>query len=84
MTYFDIFTWTTAILSIIGVILNIRKSHTCFYIWAVTNASWTVIDFIKGIYAQAFLFLIYFCLAIWGLYEWKWRKHEPTNVRLDK
>jgi len=70
------FTWLCAFLSIIGVILNIKKHRSCFIIWAVTNASWTVVDFTVGLYAQSALFFVYFILAIYGLIEW--RKRAPN------
>lgn len=69
--------WFITCFSIAGVILNIRKSKICFIIWTFTNASWMVVDFIRGIYSQSFLFFIYFILAIYGLYKWaKDEKHE--------
>ena len=64
-------TWLLTILAIVGVILNIQKKQICFYIWAVTNAGWAIIDFYKGIPAQAFLFLVYFGLSVWGIIKWK-------------
>jgi len=64
-------TWILTALSITGVILNIKKKRICFYIWAVTNFSWMVVDYINEIHAQAFLFLIYFGLAIWGIVAWR-------------
>lgn len=74
MTYF---TWILTVLSIIGVILNIKKHHRCFYIWAFTNASWAVVDAIQGIYAQTALFAVYFGLSIWRIWEWKHPKVKP-------
>jgi nicotinamide riboside transporter PnuC len=68
---FSILTWLTVCASLIGVVLNIRKRHACFYIWSITNAIWMFVDLYKQIYAQAVLFFIYFILALWGIYEWK-------------
>ena len=65
------FTWILTILAIIGVILNIQKRRICFFIWAFTNASWAVVDFIMDIPAQGILFTVYFGLAVWGIYAWK-------------
>lgn len=65
------FTWIVAILSIIGVVLNVRQDRRCFYLWTGTNAAWAVVDFSQGLYAQAALFAVYFGLAVWGLYAWK-------------
>ena len=67
------FTWICAALSILGVILNIKKHRACFWIWAVTNATWTVVDFTVGLYAQSALFFVYFILAIYGIIEWRKR-----------
>lgn len=65
-----VFTWVVTVFSVIGVILNIQKKRACFYIWAVTNASWAIVDALEGIYAQSCLFTVYFCLAIWGIKKW--------------
>lgn len=73
---FDAFTWLVTLAAIVGVVLNIKKKRLCFWIWAVTNASWCVIDLMKGIYAQSFLFFIYFLLAIWGIVEWGKKNEE--------
>lgn len=64
-------TWILTLGSIVGVVLNVKKKRACFYIWAVTNFSWMVIDYINGIYSQAFLFGVCFGLAIWGIVSWK-------------
>jgi hypothetical protein len=64
-------TWLLTILSIIGVVLNIYKKRSCFIIWSFTNGLWAIVDFYYEIYAQAALFTVYFCLAIYGLIKWK-------------
>jgi nicotinamide riboside transporter PnuC len=64
-------TWLLTGLSLIGVILNIRKLRACFYIWLFTNAAWMIVDFHKGLPAQGCLFAIYVILAIWGIVAWK-------------
>jgi len=63
-------TWILAALSIVGVVLNIYKNPLCFWIWAFTNFSWIIIDWRAKIYGQAFLFAVYFILAIWGIMAW--------------
>ena len=69
--------WLLTILSLIGVVLNIRKRRECFYIWGATNFGWVIIDYQAGLYAQSFLFIIYFILALWGIYEWR---HNETST----
>ena len=71
----ELLSWTTSAASILGGILNIKKNNLCFYIWAVTNFTWMVIDFKKGLPAQGTLFAIYFILALWGIYSWKRKEH---------
>lgn len=73
-------TWLLTILSLIGVILNIRKNRACFYLWAGTNAAWAVVDYQAGLFAQSALFGIYFILAIWGIWEWRHKKHATTST----
>lgn len=74
--------WLTAILSLTGVVLNIRKRRECFYLWAVSNSIWCCIDLYHGIYAQAALMAVYFGLAIWGIVAW--RGTDATTLGRDK
>lgn len=67
----QILTWLLTILSLIGVVLNTHQDRRCFYIWIVTNSCWAIVDFSKGIYAQATMFVLYLGLSVWGLYKWK-------------
>lgn len=70
----QILTWLLTILSVYGVVLNIQHNRKCFYVWTFTNASWAVVDFSVGLYAQGTLFVIYTGLAVWGILKWKERK----------
>lgn len=69
--YFELFKWGLAALSLLGVVLNIRRDRRCFYIWAFTNASWCVVDVVHAVWSQAALMAVYFALSIWGLIQWK-------------
>jgi hypothetical protein len=62
--------WFLAALSIFGVVMNVHKDPRCFLLWMFTNACWAVIDFRKRLYAQSFLFVVYFLLALWGWFSW--------------
>ena len=61
--------WVTAIASVVAVWLNIKQRAVCFAIWAVTNATWTVVDYLHGIHAQAGR------LAA----KWTWPECRPQN-----
>jgi nicotinamide riboside transporter PnuC len=60
-----------ALASLAGVVLNIHRRRACFAIWAVTNASWTVVDLYHGVWAQACLQAVYVGLSFYGLWHWK-------------
>ena len=62
--------WVLAGLSIFGVVLNVHKDPAGFLVWMFTNACWAVIDLRKRLYAQSFLFVVYFFLALWGWISW--------------
>jgi len=74
---FDLLTALLTAASIAGVILNIRRQRSSFYIWSVTNLSWAAVDFYREIWAQGILFLIYFALAIYG--AWAWGKDKEAT-----
>lgn len=63
--------WLITGLSLIGVIANIYKKRWGFLVWMVTNSIWCIYDYYIGAYAQSFLFLTYFILAIWGWFKWE-------------
>lgn len=68
---FECFKWFLTFASMTGVVLNIKRRRECFYIWAGTNASWSMVDAYHGIWSQACLFAVYWLLALWGLWEWR-------------
>ena len=70
----ETFSWLTALLSMAGVVLNIRRHRACFAIWTVTNAAWAVIDAHAGIYSQSCLHATYVVLAVYGWFSWKGTK----------
>jgi nicotinamide riboside transporter PnuC len=68
--------WLVSIASILGVVLNIRRNALCFLVWTATNAIWFLVDVRAGIPEQAVLHLVYFALALWGLYAWTRDDHR--------
>ncbi len=74
LSLIDWLLWGLTILSLIGTVMNVKKIHFCFYIWAFTNAVWTIHNYGVKEFQQASLFFIYFILALWGIYEWKFKK----------
>lgn len=66
--------WFIAVISIIATILNVKRVRFCFILWAITSASWSVIDALAGIYSQSALEGLYVILMIWGYKSWKTEK----------
>ena len=64
-------TWILAVLSLSGNIFNVKRKVTCFYIWAIGEIFWFILDVNSGTYGRAFLDLVQFIMAIWGIIEWK-------------
>ena len=62
--------WALTFISLTGVVLNIKKIRHGFLLWMITNICWAVIDFKHGVPEQAFLFLVYFILSVWGWVSW--------------
>ncbi len=71
--------WITALTALIGVWLNIRKHVACFWIWAATNSTWAVVDYLHGIHAQAALQAVYFGLSIYGIVSWSRESSKPSG-----
>ena len=72
----EIFTWVTAGISVIGVILNAQKKIISWYFWMVADLSWVGIGFYTKTYALSALFLFYFFLCFYGLYLWR----KPQDI----
>ena len=77
----EIVTWTTAVASLFAVVLNIKKHPGCFAIWLTTNMTWAIVDFTKGIVAQAALQGAYAALSYYGLVTWLEKKAAEVAPR---
>lgn len=64
-------TSTAAICAFLGVLINARRDHRCFYLWIYSNAVWASIDWIQGEYPRALLMTFYFFFAFYALRTWK-------------
>ncbi len=66
--------WILTLISLAGVVLNILRDRRGFLCWMFSNAAWAVVDLRAGLPEQAFLFSVYFVLAVWGWFNW-----DPKN-----
>ena len=62
--------WVLVFLSLLGNIFVIRKNVVGQWLWAVSNLGRIAFDLWIGATSQAFLFLIYFLMCVWGIYVW--------------
>ena len=68
-------------LSIVGVILNIKKKRAGFLFWIVANGAWAIVDFKSGLPAQGALFIVYVILAVCGYFAWQGNGGTELNLR---
>jgi len=63
--------WILTAISLIGVVLNVKRKRSGFGFWIIANIGWVVVDYQAGLTSQAVLFIVYTALAGWGLLEWR-------------
>jgi nicotinamide riboside transporter PnuC len=68
--------WILVALSLFGNVLVIKKNVIGQWLWAVSNIGWIAYNFSIHAYSQAFLFSVYFCLCVCGIYEWSKKPKE--------
>ncbi len=70
--------WITAAASLLAVWINIQRHVACFWIWAITNATWAWADATHGLMPQAALQLVYLGLSVYGIA--KWSRHDQETA----
>lgn len=71
MDIFSIFTWSLTAITIFGTYLNSRMNKYGFLVWGLCNLLWLGVDFTRGIYAQAALYIVFIGFNIYGWVKWK-------------
>jgi len=71
MDIFSIFTWSLTAITIFGTYLNSRMNKYGFLVWGLCNLLWLGVDFTRGIYAQAALYIVFIVFNIYGWIKWK-------------
>ncbi len=74
----EFFSVISSVLAITGVVLNNRLNITCFYLWIVSNVICAIIHAFSGLYVLAGKDLIFFLLAIHGLWSWSQKKSNVS------
>lgn len=63
--------WICTFICLVGTILNVKKIKLCFYLWALGNIIWFIIDIKNGLISRAILDTVQGVLAVWGIIEWR-------------
>jgi len=79
MDTFAIFTWSLTAVTIFGTYLNSRQNKYGFLVWGLCNLLWLGIDFNRGIYAQAALYVVFIGFNIYGWCQWGRKHQEPIE-----
>ena len=74
------FEWTLTFLSILGTWLNIQKKLSCWIVWSVANIGWIISFTMKGMMAEATLFVVYLILSVFGYYKWIQLKAKKLRI----
>lgn len=81
MDSFTIFTWTLTACTIAGTYLNSKQNKYGFLVWGLCNMLWLGVDFTRGIYAQAALYVVFIGFNIYGWKQWgKKSKSNPLSI----
>jgi len=67
-------------LAVLGVVFNNHKLIACFYLWLLSNAITAGIHLDAGIYSLLIRDLIFFGLAIEGIYRWRKKPFEKQGT----
>ena len=70
MDIFTIFMWSLTAITIFGTYLNSRQNKYGFLVWGLCNMLWLGVDFTRGIYAQAALYVVFIGFNVYGWIQW--------------
>lgn len=82
--WIEIINWVMVIAALIGTFFNSRRNKISQLIWSVTNLYMMWFNFHMGIFSIGTLYLAYFLLSVYGLYEWTRQEREEKNKDEDK
>lgn len=62
--------WGLVALSLLGNVFIIKKNVTGQWLWLISNIGWISYNMHHSHQGQAFLFLVYTALCVWGIITW--------------
>ncbi|MCS5709367.1 nicotinamide mononucleotide transporter family protein [Candidatus Berkiella cookevillensis] len=75
----EVLSWGLVVISLAGNIFIIKKSVIGQWLWALSNIGWIAYNLTLNAYAQAFLFLVYLGMCIWGILAWSKKPKEADR-----
>lgn len=83
MDNFTIFTWALTAVTIAGTYLNSKQNKYGFLVWGLCNMLWLGVDFTRGIYAQAALYVVFIGFNIYGWKQWGKKDFDIVRYQSD-
>lgn len=71
--------WTATVLTLVGVILNIKRIRVCFIIWLVGNCLWFYMFITTQVWGMAICQAVFCATCVWGWHEWRPRAAEAAR-----
>ena len=62
--------------SLVGDLLIVKKRYLGFVLWVVCDTYFCLYHFGEQDYAESALFLIFMLFAVYGFYEWRFKRYE--------
>ncbi len=73
-----ILSWMMSAVALMGTLMNAERNKCGFIFWLISNLYMSIRFFVIEEYAQSALFLVYFLLAVRGIYVWS-KKEQYKN-----
>ena len=65
-------------IALCGTFLNAERNKVGFVFWLISNLYFSIRFYVIGEYAQSVLFLVYFILAIKGIFVWTKKENSEA------
>lgn len=76
---FEDLSWVLVLTSLAGNYFVVKKNVIGQWLWAIANVGWIAFDLSIGAYSQAFLFVVYLGMCVWGIVVWTKDNQKPIS-----
>ncbi len=78
---FTFYAWAASMLSLIGLVLNIRQNALCWPVWLLTTGTWLVLSALKHDWPMAAMQAGIEVGNLMGLVSWQRKARSQVAVR---